>query len=89
MPRGYVEIHPEDARRLGIDKDQLVRVSSRRGSIDIHGLVSNRPLQGTVFIPFHFTEAAANMLTNTAVDPIARIPELKVCAVKLEPIENT
>ncbi len=88
MPRGYVEIHPEDARRMGIEKDQLVRVSSRRGSIDIHSLVSNRPLQGTVFIPFHFTEAAANMLTNTAVDPIARIPELKVCAVKLEPIEN-
>ncbi len=85
---GYVEIHPADARESGIEDGRMVRVTSRRGSIDVPARISRRPLQGTVFIPFHFAEASANMLTNTAVDPIARIPELKVCAVKLEPMDN-
>ncbi len=88
-PGGYVEIHPADAREIDIENGRMVRVSSRRGSIKVQVRISSRPLQGTVFIPFHFIEAAANMLTNTAVDPIAGIPELKVCAVKLESMETT
>lgn len=87
-PEAYVEVHPGDARNAGIDHGQMVKITSRRGTINIMALISKRPLQGTVFIPFHFKEAAANMLTNTVVDPIAKIPELKVCAVKLEPIKN-
>lgn len=82
--RPYVEVHPDDAAILGIVDGQKIRVSSRRGSIEIHARVTNRPLRGMVFIPFHFKEAAANVLTNTATDPVCKIPELKVCAVKIE-----
>lgn len=80
----YVEIHPEDARRLNIADGQKITVSSRRGSIDLAAKITERPLQGLVFIPFHFKEAAANVLTNTATDPVCKIPELKVCAVKIK-----
>jgi len=87
-PSAYVEIHPDDADKLGIHDGDKVKVSSRRGSIDIKVTISARPLKGVVFIPFHFKEAAANVLTNTALDPISKIPELKVCAVKIERIEE-
>jgi formate dehydrogenase major subunit/formate dehydrogenase alpha subunit len=80
----YVEIHPEDAGRLNIVDGQKITVSSRRGKIEISAKVTERPLRGMVFIPFHFKEAAANVLTNTATDPVCKIPELKVCAVKIE-----
>jgi len=82
--RPYVEIHPEDAKKLGIEEGQKIRVSSRRGSIEISAMVTERPLQGMIFVPFHFKEAAANVLTNTALDPVCKIPELKICAVKIE-----
>jgi predicted molibdopterin-dependent oxidoreductase YjgC len=81
----YVEIHREDAKKLGIEQGSRVRVSSRRGTITLTAQVSNRPEQGVVFIPFHYKEAAANVLTSsTAVDPVCKIPELKVTAVKIE-----
>lgn len=80
----YAEIHPEDAGRLNIADGQKITVSSRRGKIEIAAKVTRRPLRGMVFIPFHFKEAAANVLTNTATDPVCKIPELKVCAVKVE-----
>lgn len=80
----YVEINGEDAARLSIKDGQKVRVSSRRGRIEIVAKVTDRPLKGMVFIPFHFKEASANTLTNTATDPVCKIPELKVCAVKIE-----
>ncbi len=83
-PGPFVEINPEDAANLSIEDGQKVRVSSRRGSIEIFARVTERPLRGVVFIPFHFKEAAANVLTNTAADPVCKIPELKVCAVKIE-----
>jgi formate dehydrogenase alpha subunit len=83
-PEAYIEIHPADAKQLGINDGKIIRVSSRRGSIDIKAMISDRPVRGMVFVPFHFREAAANVLTGTALDPIAKIPELKVCAVKLE-----
>jgi formate dehydrogenase alpha subunit len=83
-PEAYVEIHPGDAKQLGINDGKRVKVSSRRGSIDIKAIISDRPLKGMLFIPFHFREAAANVLTSTALDPIAKIPELKICAVKVE-----
>jgi len=81
----YIEIHPDDAKQLGVNDGDKVKVSSRRGSVDIKVLISERPLKGMTFMPFHFKEAAANVLTNTALDPISKIPELKVCAVKIEP----
>jgi formate dehydrogenase alpha subunit len=83
-PRAYIEMHPHDANNLGVNEGEPVRVSSRRGAIELIVQISDRPAQGVVFIPFHYREAAANVLTNTALDPISKIPELKACAVKIE-----
>ncbi len=83
-PEPTVEIHPVDAERLGIRSGDYVRVRSRRGEIKVRVHVSTRSPRGTVFIPFHFAEAAANELTNDALDPLAKIPEYKVCAVAVE-----
>jgi formate dehydrogenase alpha subunit len=80
----FVEISKEDAERFEIANEELLRVTSRRGSIEARARVSDQAVQGTVFIPFHYGHAAANMLTNSALDPTARIPELKVCAVRIE-----
>jgi len=85
-PEALVEIHPIDARALGVNDADLVRVSSRRGQVTARAQVIDRPDQGVVFMTFHFKEAAANLLTIAALDPIAKIPELKVCAVRVEPI---
>jgi formate dehydrogenase major subunit len=85
-PQGYVEIHERDASALGIGDREVVRVSSRRGSIEITAQVTNRSRPGSVFIPFHFFEVAANRLTHSRLDPIGKIPEYKVCAVKVEPL---
>lgn len=83
VPTNYVEINPRDARKLGIKNGEKVIVESRRGKIEINAYITNRVRLGVVFIPFHFAECAANFLTNSALDPKAKIPELKVCAVKL------
>jgi predicted molibdopterin-dependent oxidoreductase YjgC len=68
-----------------LGRDPWVRVSSRRGEIELVARVTDRITPGVVFIPFHFAEAAANALTHGAFDPVAKIPEYKVCAVKVEP----
>ena len=86
-PEGSVEVSPQDAIKLGIVDDDLVAVSSRRGKVVAKALVTDKSPEGTVFMTFHFKEAAANLLTVSALDPIAKIPEYKVCAVKVEPIE--
>ncbi|MCK5512816.1 MAG: molybdopterin-dependent oxidoreductase, partial [Thermodesulfovibrionia bacterium] len=87
-PEAYVELNPDDAKQLGVQNGEHVIVSSRRGSIKIKVDASERVVKGRVFIPFHYKEAAANVLTNTALDPISKIPELKVCAVKIEKIRG-
>jgi len=81
-----VELNPEDAERLGVRDGQMVEVRSRRGRIHIQANVTTSVNPGVVFIPFHFAECAANLLTNPALDPVAKIPELKVCAVAVEPV---
>jgi len=83
-PEATVEINPEDARQLGVQEHARVRVSSRRGQIEVKALVTERSPQGIIFIPFHFAEAAANELTQDARDPKAKIPDYKVCAVAVE-----
>lgn len=85
-PECFVEINPVDAEKLGIKDRSMVRVMSRRGSIEVRAYVTNRTPEGIVFIPFHFREATVNILTNPATDPTAKIPEYKVCAVKVEPL---
>jgi formate dehydrogenase alpha subunit len=85
-PAGVVEVNPADAERLGVAHGGLARVSSRRGTVVAACEVTPRSPAGTVFMTFHFREAAANVLTNDALDPVARIPEYKVCAVRVEPL---
>ncbi len=82
---GTIEVNPEDAARLGLADGDPVRVSSRRGRIEIGVRLSPRVAPGTVFLAFHYREAPANRLTIAALDPVAKIPEFKVCAVKMEP----
>jgi len=86
VPEAYVEMHPDDTVRIGLDGAKRVRVASRRGEIELGVRVTKRIKPGVVFIPFHFAEAAANALTHAALDPTAKIPEYKVCAVKVEPV---
>jgi predicted molibdopterin-dependent oxidoreductase YjgC len=86
VPEAYLEIHPEDARQVGLNGSNKVKVASRRGEIELIVRVTDRIKPGVVFIPFHFAEAAANVLTNSAFDPVAKIPEYKVCAVKVEAV---
>jgi formate dehydrogenase major subunit/formate dehydrogenase alpha subunit len=82
-PEAFVEISPQDARKLELEEGTLVTISSRRGDIQARIKISRKAVDGTVFIPFHYAAAAANRLTNAALDPISGIPELKVCAVKV------
>ena len=85
-PIGWIEINPEDAKALGIRDNELVRASTRRGSIDIPARVTPEIIRGVMFIPFHYKEHPANMLTHNALDPIAKIPEFKACAVRVEKV---
>jgi formate dehydrogenase major subunit len=84
MPEAIMEMNPEDATHLEIQEGEMVRITSRRGAIETRVQLTDKVDRGLVFMPFHFAESAANVLTNTAYDPIAKIPELKVCAVRLE-----
>jgi formate dehydrogenase major subunit/formate dehydrogenase alpha subunit len=79
-----IELNPDDAKRLGINGRKRVRVTSRRGSIEADAWVTDRVPPGMVYANFHFPEASANELTIAALDPVAKIPEYKVCAVKVE-----
>ncbi len=85
-PEATVEIHPRDAGRLGIDDEALTKVTSRRGNLMAKAEVTDTPPEGTVFMTFHFKEAAANILTNPTLDPVSKIPEYKACAVKVEAV---
>jgi formate dehydrogenase alpha subunit len=82
-PESFIEISAADAEKFRIQDGQSVKVASRRGEITVLAKVSDMATTGTVFIPFHYAEAAANKLTNAALDPVSNIPEYKVCAVKL------
>ena len=87
-PECMVEINPIDAKRLEIRTNDPVRISSRRGKIEVKARVKDIVPEGIIFLPFHFREAAANLLTINAVDPNAKIPEFKVCAVQVEPVRR-
>jgi formate dehydrogenase major subunit len=83
-PKPLVFVHPLDAARLGLDDGDVAKVSSRRGTIRLETKVSHREAPGNCFIPFHFREAAANLLTIDEIDPFGKIPEFKFCAVRIE-----
>ena len=80
------EINPNDAQLLDIVTGDTIVIASRRGKIQIQAVVCNGPGPGTVFAPFHFPETPVNALTNNALDPVAKIPELKVCAVSIQKV---
>jgi predicted molibdopterin-dependent oxidoreductase YjgC len=84
-PRGYVEINPEDAAAVDVLDDRAVIIKSRRGTVRTKAKLSENVPPGTIFLAFHWREAPANMLTQDfALDPVAKIPEYKICAVRLE-----
>jgi formate dehydrogenase alpha subunit len=82
-PEPTGELTPHDAAQLGVQTGDWIEVASRRGVIKLRALVTGRSAQGMIFIPFHFVEAAANVLTLDRVDKRAKIPDFKVCAVKV------
>jgi len=85
-PEALVEISPQDAEELRVKDGEFVEVTSRRGKIKAKAQVTEKSGKGVVFISFHFHEAAANLLTNAALDPVSKIPEYKVCAIKIKKI---
>jgi predicted molibdopterin-dependent oxidoreductase YjgC len=84
-PVAIVEIHPDDALELGVTDGDQVRLTSRRNAILISVRISDRVARKQVFVPFHFREAAANLLTSPVLEPHAKMAALKVCAVRIEP----
>jgi formate dehydrogenase alpha subunit len=88
-PEARVEMHPADAEIHGIRNGDPVKVQSRRGEVILRATVTEKTSVGVVFIPFHFAEAAANLLTNDALDPQAKIPEFKACAVQVFPARES
>ena len=83
-PEERVEVHPTDAARLGLQQGDWVRLSSRRGSMEARVRLTDRSAPGMVFGTFHYREAPINQLTNDALDPVSKIPEYKVSAVRIE-----
>jgi formate dehydrogenase major subunit len=86
VPEGFIELNPNDAQNYNIQDEEVVSVSSRRGSIRIKAKVTGKTKPNVVFLPFHFFEAAANVLTIDALDPVCKIPEYKVCSCKIEKV---
>ena len=84
-PEAEVEINPEDAKKLGSSEGDLVELVSRRGKIITRVKVTDKSPEGVAFMNFHFKEAPVNVLTVDALDPVAKIPELKVCSIQINP----
>ena len=87
-PDAFAAIHPEDAKALGIADGDRIEIESRRGKIQLLARLTTRENRGAVFVPFHFREAAANLLTLDELDPDGKIPEFKFCAVRVRPCES-
>jgi formate dehydrogenase major subunit len=89
QPEPHVYMNPDDCARMDIVDGDFVRIASRRGEIELPVRVSHRDVPGTCFVPFHFREAAANVLTIDEIDPTGKIPEFKFCAVSIERAGST
>jgi formate dehydrogenase major subunit len=87
-PECFAEIHPEDAQQYDIKENDLVRLTSRRGSVVLRAKVTDRTQQGTVFATYNHIEALVNLLTLDALDRLSRTPEYKLCAIKVEVVEE-
>jgi predicted molibdopterin-dependent oxidoreductase YjgC len=88
-PRLEVAVHPADARRLGVETGDAILVSSRRGELTGYARLTEAVRPGAIFVPFvKLADSAANFLTNSACDPVSKIPEYKVCAVNIERVQG-
>ncbi len=81
-PASWVEINTEDAKRLGIQDKEVVKATTRRGTLNVTAKVTDGIKINEMFMPFHYVECAANKLTHNALDPVAKIPEFKACAIR-------
>jgi len=88
-PEAVASLSTHDLRRLGVAPGEFVSVRTRRGEIRVKARADNAVSPGTVFVPFAFVEAAANLLTNPQLDPVGKIPEFKFCAVQVEKLAGT
>jgi predicted molibdopterin-dependent oxidoreductase YjgC len=88
LDREWLQMHPEDAEKLGVNDAEVVQINSRRGGIKAAVRTSYQSLPGVVTMDFHFSESPVNVLTNPAHDPVSKIPEYKVCAVRIEKVDN-
>jgi formate dehydrogenase major subunit len=82
-PMATVSMNGEDMTQLGVSAGDVITVQSRRGEVGIHVRRDDGTPRGAIFIPFAYYEAAANLITNPALDPFGKIPEFKYCAVKV------
>ena len=87
-PEAVACLCPLDLRKLGIAPGEMIRVETRRGAIELKARIDSAVPEGVLFIPFCFAEAAANMLTNPALDPFGKIPEYKFCAARVARIDS-
>jgi len=87
-PEAFFTIHPDDLARLEMSDEEQARISSRRGAIELKARADISVKPGSIFVPFHFREAAANILTTDALDPFGKIPEFKFCAIKVEKLST-
>ena len=85
-PRNFVQMNPLDAQRLGVKNKAKVRVKTRRGELEVEAELTDKIKSGVIWMPFHFSEAPTNVLTNNAFDPVCRIGEYKACAARVEKI---
>ena len=86
-PEAMAFLAPRELERLGIERGDMIRVSTRRGVIELKVRADSDVPDGMVFMPFCYAEAAANLLTNPALDPFGKIPEFKFCAAQVEPVK--
>lgn len=86
--KSYIELNPETAREYNLMDNELIKISSRRGSIQTSVKITDAINPGIAFMPFHYVDGPANVLTNPVLDPIAKIPELKVACIKIEKLER-
>jgi formate dehydrogenase major subunit len=85
-PEATAQMNMADIVRFGLQPGDPVRVTTRRGAITINVRADNNVPQGVIYVPFAYVEAAANLLTNPALDPFGKIPEFKFCAARVEPV---
>ncbi len=83
-PEANCSLHPRTLRTLGVEPGDMIRLTTRRGSVDVMARADRAVSEGSVFLPFAYVEAAANILTNPALDPFGKIPEFKYAAVRAE-----